>query len=211
MTQTLGRNVSLPLEVPATPKLGDGIADPGPLGLAGFALTTFILSLSNAKIVPAEVGALFVPLALFYGGLVQLLAGMWEFKKNNTFGALAFSSYGGFWLGLGTLVILKSLKVLSFGDAATSDKATGLYLIAFTIFTLYMWVGTFKINNALLIVFSLLLITFVLLDLSHFAIIGSEVGGYFGLLTAFGAWYASAAGVLNPLYKRTLLPVGPRS
>jgi succinate-acetate transporter protein len=207
MTQTLGRGFTA--EVPAPAKPGDGIADPGPLGLAGFALTTFILSLTNAKLVPTEVAALFVPLALFYGGFVQLLAGMWEFKKNNTFGAVAFSSYGAFWLGLGTMAILKTLKVLNFG--ASADQATGWYLIAFTIFTLYMWVATFKINNALLIVFSLLLVTFVLLDLSHFAIIGSEFGGYLGLLTAFGAWYASAAGILNPLYKRTLLPVGSRS
>src|SRR5665647_1865291 len=114
------------------------IADPGPLGLAAFALTTFILSMSNAQLVPAALGALFVPVALFYGGLAQVLAGMWEFKKNNTFGAVAFTTYGSFWLGLGTLVILETVKILNFG--ASAPAAVGLYLIGFTIFNTYMWI-----------------------------------------------------------------------
>ncbi|HEY8910562.1 MAG TPA: acetate uptake transporter [Desulfosporosinus sp.] len=184
------------------------IADPGPLGLAAFALTTFILSMSNAQLVPKELGTLFVPLALFYGGLAQVLAGMWEFKKNNTFGAVAFTTYGSFWLGLGTTVILESLKILNFGTSG--HAAIGLYLIGFTIFNTYMTIGTFKINNALLAVFSSLEITFVLLSLAEFGIISSVPGGLFGLITAACAWYASAAGVLNPLYGRALLPIGPR-
>lgn len=184
------------------------IADPGPLGLAAFALTTFILSMSNAQLVPAELGALFVPLAIFYGGLAQVLAGMWEFKKNNTFGAVAFTTYGSFWLGLGTTVILETLKILNFG--AFGHEAIGLFLIAFTIFNTYMWIGTFRINNALLAVFTFLEITFILLDLAEFGIISSVPGGFFGLITAACAWYTSAAGILNPLYGRTLLPIGPR-
>jgi hypothetical protein len=184
------------------------IADPGPLGLAAFALTTFILSMSNAQLVPAELGALFVPLAIFYGGLAQVLAGMWEFKKNNTFGAVAFTTYGSFWLGLGTTVILETLKILNFG--ASEHTAIGLYLIAFTIFNTYMWIGTFRINNALLAVFTFLEITFILLDLAEFGIISSVPGGFLGLITAACAWYASAAGILNPLYGRTILPIGPR-
>lgn len=185
------------------------IADPGPLGLAGFAVTTFILSLSNAQLVPAEISNLFVPLALFYGGFTQLLAGMWEYKKNNTFGATAFSSYGAFWIGLGALIILLSQGVLNFG--AYSTVAVGWYLVAFTIFTFYMWIGTFRLNNALLFTFSVLLIAFILLDLSHFGVISSVSGGYFGLLAAFGAWYTSAAGVLNPIFGRVVLPTGPRT
>ncbi|KJR47230.1 Transcriptional regulator [Desulfosporosinus sp. I2] len=184
------------------------IADPGPLGLAGFALTTFILSMSNAHFVPAELGALFVPLALFYGGLAQILAGMWEFKKNNTFGAVAFTTYGAFWMGLATLVILETLKILNFG--ASAHAAIGLYLIGFTIFSFYMWIGTFRLNNALLSVFSFLMICFILLDLAEFGYISSVPGGIFGLITAACAWYTSAAGILNPLYGRTVLPVGPR-
>lgn len=184
------------------------IADPGALGLAGFALTTFILSMSNAQFVPAELGALFVPLALFYGGFAQILAGMWEFKKNNTFGAVAFTSYGAFWMGLATLVILETLKVLNFG--ASAHAAVGLYLAAFAIFTFYMWIGTFRINNALLAVFTFLEITFILLVLAEFGFISSVPGGIFGLITAACAWYASAAAILNPLYGRTVLPIGPR-
>jgi hypothetical protein len=184
------------------------IADPGPLGLAGFALTTFILSMSNAQLVPAALGALFVPLGLFYGGLAQLLAGMWEFKKNNTFGATAFTTYGSFWIGLGALVILESVKILNFG--ASAHAAVGLYLVGFTIFNTYMWIGTFRINNALVAVFTFLEITFILLDFAEFGFISSVPGGMCGLITAACAWYASAAGVLNPLYGRAVLPVGSR-
>jgi succinate-acetate transporter protein len=184
------------------------IADPGPLGLAGFALATFILSMSNAQLVPAALGALFVPVALFYGGLAQLLAGMWEFKKNNTFGAVAFTTYGSFWIGLGTLVILETVKILNFG--ASAHAAVGLYLIGFTIFNTYMWIGTFRINNALVAVFTFLEITFILLVLAEFGFISSVPGGIFGLITAACAWYASAAAILNPLYGRVVLPIGPR-
>lgn len=184
------------------------IADPGPLGLAAFALTTFILSMSNAHFVPSEMGALFVPLGLFYGGMCQVLAGMWEFKKNNTFGATAFTTYGAFWIGLSTTVLLETLDVLNFGSFG--HEAIGLYLIAFTIFNTYMLIGTFRISNALVAVFACLEVTFILLDLAEFGIISSVPGGIFGLITAACAWYASAAGVLNPLYGRALLPTGPR-
>jgi len=184
------------------------IADPGPLGLAAFALTTFILSMSNAQLVPKEFSALFVPLGLFYGGMCQVLAGMWEFKKNNTFGATAFTTYGAFWIALGTTVLLETLKILNFG--AFGHEAIGLYLIAFTIFNTYMWIGTFRISNALVAVFTCLEITFILLDLAEFGIISSVPGGVFGLITAACAWYTSAAGILNPLYGRALLPTGPR-
>ena len=184
------------------------IADPGPLGLAGFALTTFILSMSNAQLVPAELGALFVPLALFYGGLAQILAGMWEFKKNNTFGSTAFTTFGAFWMSLSATVILETLKILNFGNYG--HIAVGLFLVGFTIFTFYMWVASFRTSNALLVVFTFLEIAFILLDLGEFGVISSVPGGIFGIITAICAWYASAAGVINPLYGRTVLPVGPR-
>lgn len=184
------------------------IADPGPLGLAGFALTTFILSMSNAHLVPAALGALFVPIALFYGGIAQILAGMWEFKKNNTFGAAAFTTYGAFWLSLASIVILGALKIISFGSA--EPIAIGLFLVGFTVFNTYMWIATFRLNNALLAVFTFLEITFILLDLANFGLMSSVPGGYFGLITAVCAWYTSAAGILNPIYGRTVLPTGSR-
>ncbi|HWO96757.1 MAG TPA: acetate uptake transporter [Bacillus sp. (in: firmicutes)] len=182
------------------------VADPGPLGLAAFALTTFVLSCVNANLVPDSVADVFLTLGLFYGGLAQLLAGMWEFKKNNTFGATAFTSYGAFWISLSSMVYLELSGILKFGS--DMNIALGLFLVAWTIFTFYMWVGTFRINAALNLVFSLLLITFILLDLKEFNIISGPIAGYFGLATAFAAWYASAAGILNPLYGRDILPLG---
>jgi succinate-acetate transporter protein len=183
------------------------IADPGPLGLAAFALTTFILSCVNAHFVPASIGAVFLTAGLFYGGLAQLLAGMWEFKKGNAFGATAFASYGAFWISLSSMVYLELSGTLKFGTDA--NVATGLFLVAWTIFTFYMWIGTFRINLALNIVFGLLLATFILLDLTEFHVISGPIAGYFGLATAFAAWYASAAGIINPLYSKDILPIGP--
>ncbi|WP_071393955.1 acetate uptake transporter [Bacillus tuaregi] len=182
------------------------IADPGPLGLAAFALTTFVLSCKNAGLLPASVGDVFLPLALFYGGLAQLLAGMWEFKKDNTFGATAFTSYGAFWISLASMVYFELTGVLHFG--ADMNIALGIFLVAWTIFTFYMWIGTFRINPALNLVFTLLFITFILLDLTEFGIISGPMAGYFGLATAFAAWYASAAGILNPLFEKDILPIG---
>lgn len=171
------------------------IADPGPLGLAAFALTTFILSLSNAQLVPASLGTLFVPLALFYGGMAQVLAGMWEFKKNNTFGATAFTTYGSFWLALGALVLLQTLKLINFG--ASAHTATGFFLLGFAIFNTYMWIASFKLKKALLAVFTSLELTFILLILAEFGILSSVPGGFLGIITAACAWYASAAGVMK--------------
>ncbi|MFA5881925.1 MAG: acetate uptake transporter [Eubacteriales bacterium] len=191
-------------------KNANAIADPGPLGLAGFAMTTFVLSMVNAKLVPGTIAATFLTLALFYGGTAQMLAGMWEFKKNNTFGATAFTSYGAFWLSLASIVLLESLKIINFG--ADRNIAIGLFLVAWTIFTFYMWIGSFKTNNALVFVFTTLVITYVLLDLAEFKIISSSVpGGLMGLVCAAGAWYTSAAGIINSTYGRVVLPVGPRA
>ena len=185
------------------------IADPGPLGLAGFALTTFVLSTFNAGLLPKELEPVVLPLALFYGGLAQLLAGMWEFRKNNTFGALAFTSYGAFWLSFATYV-----KFVAGGlPAESAHSATGLFLLAWTIFTLYMLIGSAKTNTALFLTFIVLEVTFVFLTLGAFMASStmSTIGGWLGLVTAFLAWYVSAAGLLNPMYKRTLLPTGPRA
>ncbi len=177
------------------------IADPGPLGLACFALTTFCLSVKNAALVPAESISMIIALALIYGGTTQILAGMWEFKKNNVFGATAFSSYGAFWISFGFFELGALLKWF-----AVPSQAVVLFLVAWTIFTLYMWIGSFGTNKALVIVFTLLLITFVLLDIGNHVL-----AGYFGIATAIAAWYTSAAGVINTVFGRVVLPVGAKS
>ncbi|MEN9714800.1 MAG: hypothetical protein RJA35_267 [Actinomycetota bacterium] len=184
---------------------GHSIADPGVLGLAGFALTTFVLSLHNSGIVPAAVFAV-LGLALFYGGIAQMLAGMWEFVKGNTFGALAFTSYGAFWMSFWYLVSSGAVK-----DAGSAG--VGAFLLAWTIFTAYMTLAAAKGNRVVLLVFIALLITFLLLTIGAFngdaAGAGmTQVGGYFGLVTAALAWYGSAAGVVNSTWKRTVLPLG---
>lgn len=183
------------------------IADPAPLGLAAFSLTTFVLSAVNAGFF-GTIGV-FVPLALFYGGLVQVLAGMFEFRNKNTFGATAFGSYGAFWIALGFLVLFEQRLGIT---EETLAGALGLTLLGWTIFTFYMWIGSFSINTALVVVFTLLLATFAILTVAEFsgiAIIGI-IGGYVGLATAFAAWYTSAAGVINSTAGRVVLPVGPR-
>ena len=192
---------------PAAPT--DMIADPGPLGLAAFAMTTFVLSCFNAGFFGAKspLEAVVLPLALFYGGFAQLLAGMWEFRKANTFGALAFTSYGAFWLSFAAYV-----KFVAPGLGAGAASATGLYLLGWTIFTAYMTVASLRVSVAVAAVFVALLLTYALLTVGAFA--GSAgisvIGGYLGLLTAVLAWYASFAGVVNATWKRTVLPVGVR-
>jgi uncharacterized protein len=192
-----------PVAPVATP--GDGIADPGPLGLAAFAATTFVLSVFNAGLAPKELTAVVLPLALFYGGTAQLLAGMWEFRKANTFGAVAFSSYGAFWLSFAAYV-----KFVAPGlPAASAGTATGLFLLAWTIFTAYMTVGAVRVNGAVAAVFVVLTLTFLALTIAELA--GAAglgvLGGWLGIITALLAWYASAAGVINATWKRPVLPV----
>jgi succinate-acetate transporter protein len=183
----------------------DHIADPGPLGLAGFAMTTFVLSCVNAGLVAKAIEPAVLPLALFYGGLIQLLAGMWEFRKANTFGALAFSSYGAFWLSFAAYA-----KFITPGlPAAATASATGLFLLAWTIFTAYMTVASLRVSGAVAAVFVVLLATFIFLTIGAYsgAATITNIGGYLGIVTASLAWYASFAGVTNATFKKTALPV----
>ena len=188
---------------------GAHIADPAPLGLGAFALTTFVLSVINAGwVTETTIGVVF-GLALAYGGLAQLLAGMWEFAKGNTFGATAFSSFGAFWLSYWWLTgHLADYKI----PAADEGKGIGLYLLAWGIFTLYMTVAASRVSAAVLAVFVLLTITFFVLAIGEFS--GStgwaHLGGYLGILTALAAWYASFAGVTAFTFKRPLVPTGAR-
>jgi succinate-acetate transporter protein len=182
-------------------------ADPGPLGLAGFALTTFVLSMFNAKLVSSGGEPVVLGLALAYGGIAQLLAGMWEFRTGNTFGAVAFSSYGAFWISFWALVTFFAPKI----PAADAGHAVGLYLWAWAIFTTYMFVASLRTTGAVALVFFLLSITFILLGAGNSGAHENVIkwGGYLGLATAAAAWYASFAAVTNSTFGRTVLPVMP--
>ena len=188
-------------------------ADPAPLGLAAFALTTFLLSGHNASFIP---DGIWVGAALFYGGLVQLLAGMWEFRNRNVFGATAFSTYGGFWLGLGSVVAFATLSK-SFGTAFAAGSVTNAlawFLIAFAIFNTYMLLWSARVSLAVFFVFLTLEITEIVLAIGFFNLShgGSEwwlhAGGWCGVVTAAVAWYTSAAGVVNGMSPTPVLPVG---
>jgi succinate-acetate transporter protein len=196
---------------PAVPTAAPGthLADPAPLGLAAFALTTFVLSFVNAGLVPASVEPVVFGLALAYGGIGQFAAGMWEFAKGNTFGATAFSSYGAFWVSFWWLTAhLADYKI----PAADAGKGVGLYLIAWAIFTAYMTVAATRVSGAVLAVFALLTLTFLLLGLGEMTTTTglTKTGGWLGILTALAAWYASFAGVTAFTFKRQLVPTAPR-
>jgi uncharacterized protein len=183
------------------------VADPGPLGLAAFALTTFVLSMVNSGLVSDKTEPIVFGLAFAYGGLAQLLAGMWEFRTGNTFGATAFTSYGAFWLSFFVFVTFFATKI----PTAETGHAVGLYLIAWGIFTTYMFIASLRTTSAIALVFILLAVTFIVLgigDAGGNANI-TKIGGYIGLATAAAAWYASFAGVTNSTFGRTVLPVKP--
>jgi succinate-acetate transporter protein len=187
---------------------GADIADPAPLGLCAFALTTFVLSSVNAGWFSVKTEPIVIGLALFYGGLAQLLAGMWEFKKANTFGATAFSSYAAFWIALGTYFVLQG-HVFTIPKDQTAN-AVGLFLLGWTIFTGIMTVASFRLNGALITVFVLLFVTFALLTLGKFSSSNwGTLGGYTGVATAIAAWYTAMAGVVKATFKRDVLPVWP--
>jgi succinate-acetate transporter protein len=194
------------LAASAHTKISEVIADPAPLGLAGFALTTFVLSMFNSGLVSDKGEPVVLGLALAYGGLAQLLAGMWEFKNNNTFGATAFTSFGAFWLSFWAFEQFFAKEIT---DKAALGHAVGLYLIGWGIFTAYMWVASFRVSVAVNVVFLLLAVTFILLGIgnsgAHTDIV--KAGGYLGLATAVAAWYASFAVVTNKTFGRIVLPV----
>jgi succinate-acetate transporter protein len=192
------------------------IADPGPLGLAGFAGTTFFLSVVNTNMLGASVQTDVLGLALFYGGIAQLLAGMWEFVKGNTFGAVAFTSFGAFWMSFWYL--LNHLPAgVKFEDQV---HGVGVYLLMWAIFTAYMTIAATRVSGAVLAVFVLLTLAFIALaigwlgysphDFAKNSSTWIHVGGWLGLLTALAAWYASFAAVTNATFKRVVVPTFPR-
>ncbi len=189
-------------------------ADPAPLGLAGFALTTFLLSGHNASFIP---DLIWVGPAIFYGGLAQFAAGMWEFRNRNVFGATAFTTYGGFWMGLGLFIILgvDTSRFLAGYTGGDLTNALAWFLFAFAVFNTYMLLASVRVNTAVFLVFFTLEITEILLVIGFFRVSHDatatwvlHAGGWAGIATAAVAWYASAAGVMNGVAGKTVLPVG---
>jgi succinate-acetate transporter protein len=203
---TAGRTAAA---VGSVPTPAAAVANPGPLGLAAFALTTFVLSMFNSGLVSSAGEPVVFGLALAYGGLAQLLAGMWEFRTGNTFGATAFTSYGAFWLSFWAFVQFYEKSV----PAKDAGHAVGLYLIAWGIFTAYMFVASLRTTAAIALVFLLLAATFIALGIGNAGGNTSivKLGGWIGLATALAAWYASFAEVTNATFKRIVLPVRPLS
>ena len=207
---------------PTTAAPASGIADPAPLGLAAFALTTFLLSAKNANWMGSATGAAFLGYAFAYGGLGQLLAGMWEFRNRNVFGATAFATYGGFWLGLGLWVLLvanpavAAIKPTTLASTVTAlNHDLGWILLVFAIFNTYMLILSTQVNVAVFGVFLTLELTEIILCIGNFnagaALLPTgtiKVGGYIGLITALVAWYTSAALASRGMAGRLKFPVG---
>ncbi len=209
-------NASQPtLESPVAPELTravemaetvirDTTANPAPLGLFGFGMTTVLLNLHNAGII--GIGSMILAMGIFYGGVAQIIAGLMEWKKKNTFGMVAFTSYGFFWISLVALIILPR-----FGVAEPSDKAAmAAYLFSWGLFTTVLFVATFKMNRALMLVFFALVVLFGLLGFADAtgSVTLTRVAGWEGLLCGLAAIYLAAAQILNEVYGRTVLPIG---
>ncbi len=186
-------------------ELKDKSGNPAPLGLLGFGMTTVLLNLHNAG--AFELGSMILAMGIFYGGLAQIIAGIMEWKKGNTFATTAFCSYGLFWLTLVWLIIAPKLGLAD----ATTNQAMAAYLFMWGLFTFIMFIGTLKLNKALQVVFLSLTILFWLLaikDITGSAALG-KIAGYEGIFCGFSAIYAGLAQVLNECYDRTVLPLGP--
>jgi succinate-acetate transporter protein len=185
-------------------------ANPAPLGLVGFGFTTVILSLINAGVLPKGGEPVVLPLAFAYGGLIQMIAGMMEFRTGNTFGTLAFLSYGAFWWWFSLLILLGGHGVLDLTQAGSTIAAT---LIVWGVFTFYMWIATFRLSKALWWVFLTLWVTFFLLGFG--SLLGahglSRAGGWMGLVCGLLAMYTSFALVTNSTFGKTVLPLGAPS
>jgi succinate-acetate transporter protein len=188
------------VESPSLPKL----ANPGPLGLAGFGLTTCVLSAINAGLLPHEALPVVVPLAFAYGGVAQIIAGILEFRVGNTFGMVAFTSYGLFWWWFALLQWTVGAGWLK----APPPSAGGTVLLMWGIFTLLMWIVTFRSSKAVWSIFLLLWITFFLLAAGDFGAGTGKLGGYFGLVTGADALLVAFIEVLNATWNRTVIPLG---
>jgi uncharacterized protein len=208
---------------PTTPAPLSGIADPGPLGLAAFALTTFLLSAKNAGWMTHATGNAWLGFAFAYGGFAQLCAAMWEFRNRNVVGATGFGTFGAFWIGLGLWVLLVVNPAVAAIRPATAvatvtalNHDLGWILLGFAIFTLYATILILQTNTALFATFLLLFVTLIVLCIGNFnagaALLPTgtiKIGGYLGIVTALVAWYTSAAGMAAGMGGKLRLPVGP--
>ncbi len=180
------------------------LANPAPLGLMGFGMTTVLLNIHNAGFFP--ISSMILAMGIFYGGLAQVIAGIMEFRKGNTFATTAFTSYGFFWLTLVGLIVMPKLG----WTEPTPPAFMGCFLTMWGIFTLFMYLGTLKSNKALQFIFLSLTILFFLLAIHDFTHIGfiHTVAGYEGIICGFSAIYLAMAEVLNEQHGRTILPIG---
>jgi succinate-acetate transporter protein len=188
-------------------RMGDKLANPAPLGLLGFGMTTVLLNLHNSGLYP--LGSMILAMGLVYGGLAQVIAGVMEYKKGNTFGTLAFSSYGLFWWSLVILLLLPNFTLLSPAATAAGDTAMAAYFFMWGMFTLLMFFGTLKTNRALQFVFGSLTVLFFMLMTVRLT--GNEdlllITGIEGIICGASAIYTGIAEVLNEVYGRTVLPL----
>jgi uncharacterized protein len=188
------------------------IANAAPLGLSAFALTTAVLSCINAGfIVPSTGINIFVGIALFYGGIVQILAGMWEFRRGNVIPATAFSSYGGFWVATAVIFIPGFGILNALNSTSTLHQALGVYFLCWTILTGIFFLAALRTNVALLAVFGLLFLTYLFLtiaELSGGSTLTTQIGGWLGIATALVAWYTALAGMLSEANGAFRLPTG---
>ena len=190
----------------AVTRIKDTTGNPAPLGLLGFGMTTVLLNIHNAGFYPLN--AMILAMGIFYGGICQIIAGIMEWKKGNTFACAAFTSYGAFWL---LLVLLLVLPKNSVGVAAADEGAMAAFFFMWGLFTLIMFIGTLKLNKALQVVFGSLAILFFLLcirDATGSAVVG-KIAGYEGIICGLSAIYAALAQVLNEVYGRVVWPIGP--
>jgi len=182
----------------------DTLANPAPLGLMGFGMTTVLLNIHNAGFYSLD--TMILAMGIFYGGIAQVIAGIMEFKKGNTFGTTAFTSYGLFWL---TLVFLLVFPNMNWWSVKQTDLSFSWYLFMWGLFTFFMFIGTLKLNNTLKVIFSTLTILFWLLALAHVTgnpLIG-KIAGWEGIFCGFSAIYGAMAQVLNEVYGKTVLPL----
>ncbi len=189
----------------STTEIKDTTANPAPLGLMAFGMTTVLLNFHNAGFF--ALGTMILSMGIFYGGIAQIIAGAMEWKKNNTFGTLAFTSYGLFWLSLVGLLVMPQLGL---GEAA-SDSAMVAYLSMWGLFTAVMFIATLKLNRALQFIFGSLTLLFVLLALGHATGNSTitQIAGYEGIICGLSSIYTALAQVLNEVYGRVVAPIWP--
>ena len=180
------------------------LANPGALGLGAFALTTFTLNVVNADLISKDNLGMVLPLGLFYGGLAQFVAGMWDVKRGDIFGATCFTSFGAFWMVLALMIILKDNGVI----APVPREGMAVLFIAWGFFTAFATVASFRVAKGVMLVFVTLTLLFFLLAIGEWSTTMHKVAGYEGIVCAFIAWYCSAAILINTMYGREVLPMG---